>query len=274
MVGINVVAVFLGTLALAVWLAKRGAPPWWAGAYGLFPGIFIAIQYDLTEAVAYALVATAILLFDVGPEPRWLLAGVALGLAALGRETAAVFALGYFLTMIGSSNTPFRARLMRAAAFAGLSLAPVLCWKTLLWIWLGNIGTGAGLAYVPLGGILAYFPSARAIHLLQVLVVVVPGLMILAAVWLARHQGPLIPEKLNLIINTVLFVVLLDRSGYMNPTASLRISTAVCVATVAYLPLLRLGPRVAQVSAGSAIFLWMLFYPARMLHAVAPSFTG
>src|SRR5258707_12883358 len=55
----------------------------------------MAVTGDLTEPMAYALVALAVYLLDFGGRRRVLWAALCFGVAVLTRETAAVFAVVY-----------------------------------------------------------------------------------------------------------------------------------------------------------------------------------
>ncbi len=101
MLAINWVSVGLGVLALAAWLRRKGLSPWFAGLYGLFPGLLIALQRDLTEPLAYGLVACAVYLFDFGGRRGVVWAGLAFGAAALARETTVIFAALFALSILG-----------------------------------------------------------------------------------------------------------------------------------------------------------------------------
>ena len=58
----------LGTLALALWLRARRYSPWFALLYAAYPGLIFCVVRDLTEPVAFALVALALLVFDAGAK--------------------------------------------------------------------------------------------------------------------------------------------------------------------------------------------------------------
>src|SRR5437588_214115 len=82
----------------AAWLRRRQVSAWYAVVFGLFPGVLIAVRYDLSEALAYSLAALAVLLFDSPRQPARLLSGLVFGAAVLTRESVAVFA-AFFVAM-------------------------------------------------------------------------------------------------------------------------------------------------------------------------------
>ena len=57
LIAINWLAIAAGTYVVALWLRRRGVSPWLSLAYGLSPGLFVCLQRDLVEPLAYALVA-------------------------------------------------------------------------------------------------------------------------------------------------------------------------------------------------------------------------
>src|SRR5258706_5599809 len=93
MLAINLLAVLAGTLAIALWLVKRGFSPWPALLYGLYPGLVVTAFRDLTEPLAYALAAFAVLAFDGRRTRRLALSALLFALAVLTRETIVPFAL-------------------------------------------------------------------------------------------------------------------------------------------------------------------------------------
>src|SRR5438270_896754 len=54
---INLMAIVGGTLAVSAWLKRKRLSPWFALIYGLYPGLFVSLQRDLAEPMAFALVA-------------------------------------------------------------------------------------------------------------------------------------------------------------------------------------------------------------------------
>ncbi|MGZ3599971.1 MAG: AZOBR_p60025 family cell surface glycopolymer formation protein, partial [Ktedonobacterales bacterium] len=102
---LNWLAVGGGTLLVALWLQRRGRPAWLAIVYGLYSGMLIAYQRDLTEPLSYGLVALAIYLFDFGGRRRLVWSGLAFAGALLARETTVVFAGLYGIAPLFSSLT-------------------------------------------------------------------------------------------------------------------------------------------------------------------------
>lgn len=275
-------AIGLGTLAIAAWLRRRGASEWWALAYGLYPGLFVGLQRDLTEPLAYGLAALAVYLFDQGGRHRLVLAGLALGLGALARQTVGVFALCFAGAVLLRGEGSLRARARRnwraAAGFAALSLGPVIAWTGFLWAWLGAIGTGKFLRPVPFLGLLDSGHWQLSRQPVEVWSVVLPGLLLGAvAVEMLRRGVGRLPAAC-LLANVVPFVLLLNvyRDGY---TASGRATTGVVLAALMCVPHLReLGEwpaprRVASLRHPAALLLaavavWATMFPVIVVYGL------
>ncbi len=60
LLALNWLAIGGGTLVVAAWLKRRGLSPWLALVYAFYPGLFIAYQHDLSEPLAYGLVALGV----------------------------------------------------------------------------------------------------------------------------------------------------------------------------------------------------------------------
>ena len=78
---LNLLAVAVGTWAIAAWLRRERFPEWFALLYAAFPGVFFGVWRDLSEPLAYSLTAVALLAFD-GDRPR----RIALSLALRRRD--------------------------------------------------------------------------------------------------------------------------------------------------------------------------------------------
>jgi hypothetical protein len=264
MVIINWLAVGAGVLALAAWLARRGASPWLAALYGLFPGMLIAVQHDLTEPLAYGLVALAIYLFDFGGRRGVLLSGVAFGLAALCRETTLLFAVLFGLSIIaGRVNANPRsevgARLRQTLGFFSLALTPFAAWLAVDYSWLGVPHPGTVDA-VPFKGIFGPFNPT-----LQLAFVGIPALLF-AATQLRRlgaREGRL--ERYCLLANTALAIVFSTNALWVNYMGIGRAGIAIVLAALLCMP--SLATRASLTARGSylravipariAFTLWM-----------------
>jgi hypothetical protein len=183
MLGINVVAVLVGTAAVALWLVKRDLSPWPAVLYGLFPGLVVTVFRDLTEPLAFGLAAVAVLAFDPLRSRRLVLSAFILGLGVLTRETIVPVALAGAVSLALHDRRTVHARgwwprWRRAGVFAAATCGPLLVWRLAMQIWLGQptqeVGHERGWI-LPLHGIWSWWPFDMG-HWLIVLTITLPAL--------------------------------------------------------------------------------------------------
>ena len=213
----NILAISGGTLLLAYWLRRRGVSPWLALIYGLFSGLLVAYQRDLTEPLGYGLVILAVCCFDFSRR-RALWAGLCFGLAALSREITLLFALPYAVALLlapleasgtddmeaekapadeqkrkSPSLTSLERITQRAferlkegitrnwrpvALMAVLAAGPYLVYKGFLLVWLGSSGMTANLPPNLLPfSGLVAMLPPRPDTLMQLMIVCAPGLV-------------------------------------------------------------------------------------------------
>ena len=291
LLAVNLLAVPLGTLALATWLRRRQLSPWLALLYGLSPGIFIATAGDLTEPLAYAFVIFALYLLERRSRRSFLAACVCFALAALTRETTAVFPLVYAAcillsppnnltseahapgdTALRSFAATIRAALKanwrRAALLAG-SLVPLVVYKLFLWAWLGSPGTPAQVRFelVPFAGLAAYWPW-RGFQYVEVENVVLPALIcatVAVAALLRLRRARRDPAVCALLANVLLFVLLLPASSYVDQFASTRIATGVLLAALLCIPVFDTLTRGRRTWLLAAAALWLVLLPLQAL---------
>ncbi|MGZ3584605.1 MAG: AZOBR_p60025 family cell surface glycopolymer formation protein [Ktedonobacterales bacterium] len=290
LIGVNWLALGGGTLAVAAWLKRRGCSPWLALLYGCSTGLFIALQGDLTEPLAYALVALAIYLFDFGGRRRVLWSGAAFALALLTRESTAVFAALYGLALLlggatqaadGASSPPasapaqlrlteLRGRIAAnwrsTALLLTMAFLPYALYKGFLALWLGSVGVpeAVRLDLVPFHGLLVYWPLPGAV-LIEVDSVVLPALVCAGMGLWALKRRIWHVEIWVLLANVFFFVVLLPKASYINLAASARITTGVVLAALLCIPSmdrLTKGKRTWLAMCGA---LWLAFLPIQAL---------
>lgn len=251
MILVNVLALVGGTWALAAWLKRKGVSPWLALVYGLYSGLFIAFRRDLTEPVAYGLVALAIYLFDVGGPRRIIWSALCFALALLTRETVVVFIGIYALSLLfdGAQAHGWRKSVWsnwrRVLVFLTLCAVPYVLWRGFLLAWLGATGIRTDLApqLIPFGGLLALWPL-NAEQSRTVVVVIVPALICAGlGLWaLRRHLFSV--EVWALLANVLVFVVALPKLDYVDFSGTGRITTGVVLAALFCVPAFdRLGRR-------------------------------
>jgi hypothetical protein len=254
---VNLLAVAGGTLALAAWLKRKRVSPWFALAYGFYPGIFIAFQNDLTEPLAYALVALAIYLYDFGGRRRVLWASLSFALAALTRETTVVFPLVYGLVALwGSRNegtwkTRLAAHWRQAALLLGIGVGVLLLYKGFLTLWLGEVGFShaqSGVVYSEIGAsrevALGVFPFQGMYYLwpwtaevvAEIVSIILPALLCAGLALWALRQGARPVLLWALLINVAAFVIFLGSKAYDNFAASEPVTTGVVLAALCCFP--------------------------------------
>lgn len=257
---VNWLAISAGTLAVAAWLKRAGSSPWLAVAFGLSPGLFIALQRDLSEALAYALVAAGVYAADYGGRHRLVVAAVCFALAVLTRETTAVFPLSYGASMLsrderlGSHHAARGAHWGRMALFLSACLMPIVVYKVFLAIWTGSSGLLAHLYpdILPFGNILTYWPW-RAQHIEEAVSIVLPALIWLWMSYRAVRQRLSTVAVWCLAANITLFVVTLNHDSLSNIIASGRIAMGVPLALLYSLPALD------RLTGGDRRWLWASF---------------
>lgn len=250
---VNWLAVGGGTLLVALWLQRKGCPPWLAVFYGLYSGLLISYQRDLTEPLSYGLVALAIYLFDFGGRRRLVWSGLAFAGALLARETTVVFAGLYgiapLFSALAAGNTistmrGWRDRLLAsiragwrdAATLLSVAFAPFLLYKLFLLLWLGSPGVRSDLSpqFVPFGGLLVYWPWPTLGWTLATLVV--PALVCAALGLLALRRQLFSVAVWALLANVLLFIVMLPPLDYVDYQGTSRITTGIVLAALCCVP--------------------------------------
>jgi hypothetical protein len=241
---INWSAIAAGTCFVGLWLRRRGVSPLLALAYGLSPGLFICLQRDLEEPLAYALVALALFVYSSGERHRSLWSGIIFAFAVLTRESTAVFplvlALGSFFTPVSpAASVSRRPRWCTVALLLVPALLPFLLYKAFLLHWLSSDTAVLPPAllprFVPFSGLTSYWPWRN--HQVEVIIgVVVPSLICAGmggwALWKRRASL----EVWLLLANVLVFVVMLNRLSYENFYAAGRIATGVVLASLLCVP--------------------------------------
>lgn len=145
---VNCAALALGTWAVAALLDGRGLSTGYALAYGLWVGLVCGVGLDLTEPVAYALVAMGWLARERG---RGVLAAVLLGVALFAKETtllfwaAALVSDGLLVMAVRKRDEGSNAGVTRGALAVGLACGGAfLAWQLFLWRVFGRPGLGSG----------------------------------------------------------------------------------------------------------------------------------
>jgi hypothetical protein len=270
---INLMAVALGTAALAAWLARRGCSEWWALLYGLFPGLMISVQRDLSEPLAFGLVAVGVYLFDFGGRRGVWAAALAFGLAGLARETTLVFPLLFGLSILGGRPNASgaaladRHKVLATTGFIALALAPAAAWAAVRFSWLDSLGhTHARVTPVPLGGLLerSWELSRQPVELLFV---ALPALLWTGATLLSRTwEGTL--ERACLVANVALALVFAGRLVWETYTGVGRAATGIVLAALLCLPYVRREDPAIRGSVALAAGLWLVLLPVVFVYGL------
>lgn len=233
---INLAAFVAGMVVLEHLLKAAGVSPWWALIYGLSAGILMSVRLSLNEPLAYALVLAAI--WSERHKRLWL-AATAFALAGLAKETTLIFALGYLLWMALE-------RRWRDALHLGLvAWAPYLIWQAVLYLWLGEIGTGPGgdlrtpfeiipymgflRIYTETGNLLAFLALAA----LNVPTVIIPSLWGIVAALRDLWRQHWHPYSFLLLANAA-SVAIIPFSTFREPLGILRFAPGLTISFLLY----------------------------------------
>ena len=270
LIAVNLAMIALGTLVLGAWLRRRGVSAWFAVVYGFYPGIFITLQRDTSEIMAYSLAIVAIYLFDYGPRWRLLLSAAFFSLAALTRETTLVFAgiwaLGALLAGDGGLATRIAINWRRFLAFGTVAFGPLLAWKAFLLVSMGSLGLEGVLSPVPFGGV--YYLVRHEVEMEQLRTVVVPGFLCLGAAILAILAGVRRVEIWALLANSLLYMAFLASPTFVDISSSARVTVPIALAAALAVPYL---PQRTKPWFWAAAALWL----APMIYwLMIPALTG
>ncbi|HEU0027789.1 MAG TPA: hypothetical protein VFQ25_11795 [Ktedonobacterales bacterium] len=287
---INWLAIGGTALALGDVLRRRRLSPWLTLIYVAFPGTLAALHADVTEPLAYALVALGLWLWERGERRVWLWPGVAFALAILTRETAAAFPLALALGAAISGGLAARGRgarirghewsaygvieaAWRPALWLAGVMAPYLAWKGFVLVWMGSEGVPSELVptLVPFQGLAALWPWAPSLWA-SALFVGIPGALLLGlAVW-GLWRRPAAPELWALALQSLFFCVLLRAASWYMISA-FRLSTGSLLALLWAAPLLVGLAKRSRLWMALIFALWVCLAPVA-LAGFFPSLAG
>lgn len=265
-------AIGLSSGALAAWLKRKRISPWLALLYAFYAGTFIALHFDLTEALAFSLVIGGIYVFDFGP-PRYRvpLSAAFFALACLARETSAIFVVVFAASLLlrGSSSGSRRPAIGETSAFLGISLVPLLAWHGLLQVWLGNPGTlpTPVVQPIPFLALIRAWPW-HVITLEEIVVVVAPALL---CGWLALRAiraGTFDRYLALLLIQALVFVVFVDPFAFPDLTAASRYTIGIVIAALCSIPAIDQATGAQRGWLFASGTAWILLTPFYMLKAL------
>lgn len=255
MLAVNLAAVLGGTIAIAAWLVRRRLSPWFAALYGLYPGVIFSVFFDLTEPLAFALVAAGVLLLT-RPTPRRVAgAGAILAFAALTRETTVPFALAAAACIAFQRPRRF----VQGAAFAVATCAPLLVWRVLVGAYTHEATQERSHTpqwWIPFRGFWEWRPLDGEHRLILLTIVLPAALLGLAAIVLLVQRRLVVPAAL-LLANVLLVVVYLPKNVYIDYPAASRSVIGVLLAAIYCLPAVRRGA-LLRVAVGAEALAWSL----------------
>ena len=178
LIGIGVAAQVAGTMCVAGILRIFEVSAWYALAYGLFPGLLLAVRLDLPEPLAYGLTAGGLFATQRGKHGcAWAL----ISLAIFAKETVLPFAVALELAYL------LERRWGRALGLAAVAGVPFLVFQGWLFRTFGTLGLSSGgematgFELIPFWGILRIGEFSW-VYLAAMLLVFGPT-VVLPAVW-------------------------------------------------------------------------------------------
>lgn len=175
---LNILLQSMGTLLLSILLSLWKINPWYALPYGIWAGFSLAIRLDLPEALAYAMVISALLAFEKKHE---FMGSVFFGLALCAKEVTILFLGAVLITMFIQKKWLVLLQLLI------ISLVPYIIFQLWLRMIFGSFGFGSGGLMATSFEILPFMGFFRIgyfslFYMLMMLVVFLPS-VIGPAIW-------------------------------------------------------------------------------------------
>lgn len=232
LIGLNLVAHGLGTMALVAILEHYRQWTGHALLYGLFVGVFAGVGADLLEPLAYGLVALSLYLRIRGYSS---LAVLILGAALFAKETTLPFMLAFMMA------DAFGQRLNQSAFAYVVVVSAYTGWQMWLWFTFGEPGLGSGGAYATAFEIIPFMGFFRIVAVswrvfLAYLLIFGPG-VILPTVWAILHGVRWLPSKRaswlswSVFLNALVIVVL-PFSTFREPLGLLRLAAGLVLSAL------------------------------------------
>lgn len=234
LLGVNILAHFVGTWAVAETLIGYGVWPGYALGYGLWIGLVVGVGTDLTEPCAYALAASGWLACQRNKN----LAGPALlGLGLFAKESIVLF---WAAVLAAEVLHAAPRRRMLGLALAGVAFA---VWQIWLWRTFGAPGVGSGGAlatpfeWIPFMGLWRIGAVSVPVLLIFFLIfgpsIVVPSVWGMIASARSALSGAHAAEVWGLMFNAAV-IPFLPFSTFREPLGIVRVATGLILATLLF----------------------------------------
>jgi hypothetical protein len=238
---LNLGSIFAGGWSIAAWCVRRRLSSWFALVYILFIGQIIGFTLDVTDLLAYALVALAIYLLEKYPS-RIEIGALVFALAGLTRETTLLFPLILGFSMLIDKEASIQAKPTTAKLiiFYAIALGPAVLWQGVLLLWLGTLGvtSGAGLTLIPFSGLVSLRPFIPAtLEVIQV--ILIPAFICCVVVIYTFWKYPQYrktPQLWLLLVHSVVFTVFLQSSSLEAVFSTGRITMGIVLSSIYSLP--------------------------------------
>ncbi len=224
---VNFLSIVLTVEIAARLLKKHGLSSWFSLAIGFYFGQASAFILDTTEPFTYLLVSLGLLLIE---EEYLTAAAISMGFAALSRETAILFPLGYTIFYL------WYRRWKEVARFVILALLPLPIWYGVLWKIFGATGLtyAPPFEHIPFGGLFAflYLPVLFWSLIGLMFVPTVGGWIFAASEIMQRHRN-----KAYILLIWLLHLALVTfmaQASYQQFFSAGRISSGLVLATLLY----------------------------------------
>lgn len=233
---VNLASIILSVEILARLLAKYDFSPWFSLAFGLYCGQAAGLLFDTAEPFTYFLVCAGV--WFVLEKQRYWPAAILLGLAALTRELAILFPLGFICVFV------VQRKWQACALFVAVSLAPLLLWLLALRLVYGQTGVTftQPFEHVPFAGVFFHSDAPKKFYLILVLMFL-PTLAgwIMAAVELYRKvlrgNGPFLQRfsaPYLILLANLLMITLLNHHSFDELVSCTRIATGLVLSVLLY----------------------------------------
>ncbi|MCB0208377.1 MAG: hypothetical protein KDJ52_03580 [Anaerolineae bacterium] len=234
LLGLNLVALAVGTYTMARLLILHRLNPWYALPVGLFAGQLVSLRLDLNEPFALTFALLAVYAFEKD-RSRW--GALFLALSVLSKETSVAFIGGYLLYYC-------LRRQWRTLVETGLiSLGPFALLQLAIWLNFGEIGLRSGgqgatsFSWLPFGGMFAFgFDNLQTLIVVLLILgplILLPCLALTANLVRFFRHGNLSPIALVLALH-ILMLATLPFSTYVDFPGVLRLTSGLVVAALAY----------------------------------------